>query len=418
MIGAVIAVGIFLSVMPLAAQNAAASSMKHSQNTNIVKHGDIMKIDKNLPAGNIKVVEYRDHLVIIEEEARDCREGWFYWKFRAIFNEPGKWTFRFTNSSKVGARGPAVSRDKGKSWEWLTVGQPAHAQEFVYECREPGEVWFCQGLPYLQEDWDRFAKEYSGHPAFHLSTLCRSRKGRNVELLEVREGNPQRTILLTARHHCQEMAASMVLEGILRFVLAPTPEGEKFRREFALFVVPFTDKDGVEEGDQGKGRKPRDHARDYLGKHIYPETAAIRQLIEKHRPFLVMDLHCPWIRFGDHNEIPYFVENQVERFHPEFDRISRLLEQEAPACAPFSHQNMLHWGSGWNSPDNYNGKKSPSGAGLNLTSACGEYPFVKLGASMEIPFANFGEKTMTRKEFLEFGSAIARTILRYAEEQK
>ena len=37
---------------------------------------------------------------------------------------------------------------------------------------------------------------------------------------------------------------------------------------------------------------------------------------------------------------------------------------------------------------------------------------------MEIPFANFGEKTMTRKEFLEFGSAIARTILRYAEEQK
>ena len=295
MIGAVIAVGIFLSVMPLAAQNAAASSMKHSQNTNIVKHGDIMKIDKNLPAGNIKVVEYRDHLVIIEEEARDCREGWFYWKFRAIFNEPGKWTFRFTNSSKVGARGPAVSRDKGKSWEWLTVGQPAHAQEFVYECREPGEVWFCQGLPYLQEDWDRFAKEYSGHPAFHLSTLCRSRKGRNVELLEVREGNPQRTILLTARHHCQEMAASMVLEGILRFVLAPTPEGEKFRREFALFVVPFTDKDGVEEGDQGKGRKPRDHARDYLGKHIYPETAAIRQLIEKHRPFLVMDLHCPWI---------------------------------------------------------------------------------------------------------------------------
>ena len=94
------------------------------------------------------------------------------------------------------------------------------------------------------------------------------------------------------------------------------------------------------------------------------------------------------------------------------------MEQEAPACAPFSHQNMLHWGSGWNSPDNYNGKKSPSGAGLNLTSACGEYPFVKLGASMEIPFANFGEKTMTRKEFLEFGSAIARTILRYAEERK
>ena len=46
------------------------------------------------------------------------------------------------------------------------------------------------------------------------------------------------------------------------------------------------------------------------------------------------------------------------------------------------------------------------------------YPFVKLVAAMEILFANFGDKTMTRKEFLQFGSAMAKTILRYAEERK
>ena len=45
-------------------------------------------------------------------------------------------------------------------------------------------------------------------------------------------------------------------------------------------LVPFVDKDGVEEGDQGKNRAPRDHNRDYAGASMYPETGALRELGE------------------------------------------------------------------------------------------------------------------------------------------
>ena len=375
----------------------------------------LLEISNQLPAGNIHVLEIKDRTVLLEQEQRDSPKDWFYWKFKAVFKEPGTYRFRFAKPDKVGTRGPAVSEDRGETWNWQPGSRVSNV-EFTYDCKGPGEVWFCQGLPYLQKDWDRFTAEFAGHPAVRLSTLCKSRKGRNVELLEVCEGTPPLTVVLTARHHCQEMSASMVLEGVLRYALADDENGRAFRRRIRLFAVPFTDKDGVEEGDQGKGRSPRDHARDYAGGHIYPETAAIWKLIEDLKPFLVMDLHAPWI-YGKHNENPYLVENSNRRFFPEVERFAGLMEREAPACAPFLASDTLHWGTAWNTDANYDAR-GIGGVGLNLTTACGSLPFIRLGVSMEIPFANFREKTVTKAEFLQYGAALARTIFRFADERK
>ena len=373
-----------------------------------------MKISNELPAGNIRLLGIEGHTCLLEQEQRDSREQWFYWKFKALFDGPGVWHFKFAQPHKIGTRGPAVSFDRGESWEWRPDSVVSNA-EFTFGCGEPGEVWFCQGLPYLQRDWDRFTAEFSGNPVLHLSTLCKSRKGRDVELLELREGTPPLAVVLTARHHCQEMSASMVLEGALRSALADDEEARAFRRKAALFVVPFTAKDGVEEGDQGKSRQPRDHARDYDGNPIYPETAAVWKLIEAKKPFLVMDLHSPWLR-GKHHEMPHLVENRNARFSPELDRFARLLEAAAPECAPFAAADTLRWGTAWNTDANYD-SRSVSGTGLNLTTACGALSFVRLAVSLEIPFANFREKTMTKEEFLRFGEALGETIARYADMQ-
>jgi len=373
-----------------------------------------MEISSELPAGNIRVLDIRERTVLLEQEQRDSKNEWFYWKFKARFDEPGVWHFKFAQPYKIGTRGPAVSFDRGDNWEWRPDSSLSDA-EFTFDCREPGEVWFCQGLPYLQRDWDRFTAEFAQNPAMRLSSLCKSRKGRNVELLELREGTPPLAAVLTARHHCQEMSASMVLEGALRHALADGEEARAFRRKVALHVVPFTDKDGVEEGDQGKGRLPRDHARDYDGSPIYPETAAVWKLIGKVKPFLVLDFHSPWIR-GKHHEMPHLVANRNARFSPELDRFARLLEEAAPECAPFSAADTLRWGTAWNTAANYD-SRSVSGTGLNLTTACGAFPFVRLAVSLEIPFANFREKTMTERAFLQFGDALGEAIARYADMQ-
>ena len=369
----------------------------------------MVEISRELPAGNINVLDIQCDRVFLEPELRDSRNDWFYWKFKAVFDAPGEVTFRFSRPNKIGTRGPAVSMDRGATWTWRPDAVRSKC-DFVFDCRRPGEeVWFCQALPYLQADWDRFIGEFEKHPALHPSSLCRSRKGREVELLELREGTPPLAVVMTARHHCQEMSASMVLEGVLRHILTAD---DGFLRKIALYVIPFIDKDGAEEGDQGKSRIPRDHARDYDGKPIYPETAAVWKLIGEKQPFLVLDLHSPWIR-GQHNENPYLVENRHARFAAELARFAEMLEHEAPACAPFSAADTIRWGTGWNTNANFTPGVG-SGGGLNLATACGDLPFVRFASTIEIPFANFGDKTMTRREFLLFGDALARVILRCA----
>jgi len=368
-------------------------------------------ITKDLPAGNIRVISQEANLSVIEEEQRDSRNEWFYWKFKAVFDEPGEYTFRFSRPNKVGTRSAAVSLDKGVSWNWLSQEHYESSQEFTYTCTAPGEVWFCQGIPYLQREFDLFADEFKSHPAFHLSTLCKTRKGRAVELVTVKEGKPAHTIVLTSRHHCQEMSATHALEGILRTALADDEFGRAFRKHFAILAVPFVDKDGAEDGDQGKGRIPRDHGRDYYQKSIYPETAAIRELIAREKPFLVLDMHCPWIRYETTNEETYLTGSPRGNYRTELERFGRILEVESPECAPYYYKNTVRWGVGWNCNSNA-GTGDSYGRGVG--GACTD-DIVRYCCGFEIPFANFGPRTITRYELLQYGKSIAHTIAKYAD---
>ena len=73
-------------------------------------------------------------------------------------------------------------------------------------------------------------------------------------------------------------------------------DGKWLREHVEFFIVPIVDIDGVEDGDQGKNRKPRDHNRDYAGESIYPQVKAIRERLPEWsdgKLRLALDLHCP-----------------------------------------------------------------------------------------------------------------------------
>lgn len=57
------------------------------------------------------------------------------------------------------------------------------------------------------------------------------------------------------------------------------------------------DLDGVEEGGQGKFRKPRDHNQDYYGTPRYAATATLKRILDKlnadGKKTVVLDLHSP-----------------------------------------------------------------------------------------------------------------------------
>lgn len=241
-----------------------------------------IEIDSSFPGGNIVVEGIDGNEVRVHQDLRDTASDWFYWCFRVRGAEGRTLRFTFTRSRALGVRGPAVSRDEGVTWRWLG-SEAVNNGTFSYAFPED-KAWvrFSFAMPYQESHWRRFMKGLSNNVAVSTRTLCTTAKGRAVEyaLLGCRNPEPRHRVAVTCRHHCCEMMASYVLEGLLQWVLTGNEaEAQWFREEVAMMVVPFVDKDGVEDGDQGKNRRPRDHARDYEGTSLYAATAAIRGLL-------------------------------------------------------------------------------------------------------------------------------------------
>ncbi len=346
-------------------------------------------IRSDFPGGNIRVEANGDTEILLSKEMRGSSGIWFYWYFEAEFDQPGTYTFRFSDGASIGTQGPATCTPDGKNWRWLGADSIRNTQDseaFLYSCQHPETRRFCVGMQYLQSDWE----EFLGRENLSGSVLCRSRQGRDCEMLEL--GSGEIPVVITSRHHCCEMAATYVLEGILASALKNPACIEKF----CFLAIPFVDKDGVENGDQGKNRLPHDHARDYNPTPIYPECAAIQQLILARHPLLVMDLHCPWLRSGASNESIYLVGSSNPDNAVRAERFAVQLEKHAVSDAPYYTADNIPFGTSWNTAANYT-------QGSTLVTWSSRLPWQPTAVSFEIPYANTREVALTPSAWRHLG---------------
>ncbi|MBL7134049.1 MAG: peptidase M14 [Phycisphaerae bacterium] len=375
-----------------------------------------VKIDADYPGGNIIVQRIDRDTVHLRQDLRDTKGWWFYWNFRVRGAGGRTLTFRFTNKSPIGVRGPAVSTDGGKTWAWLgsrTVKAGAKGASFRYSFpADAAAVRFCFAVPYQDADLQRFLKRHAGSKHLVVKELCKTRKGRTVERLHVGKvsGRPTCRVLLTCRHHSCEMMASYVLEGAVAAILADTDDGRWFRRNVEVMAVPFMDKDGVEDGDQGKNRKPRDHCRDYVGKSLYPSVRALRELAPKWsagRLKIAIDLHCPYIR-GKGNEAIYMVGSSNKDIWARQCALAKILESVRAGPLPYKAADNLPFGKSWNKPASYK-------AGKSFFQWAEELKDIRLSSAFEIPYASAAGKPVTSDSARAFGADLVRAIRRYVE---
>jgi len=355
-------------------------------------------IDADLPAGNILIDRREDNTVFLRPELRDTQGHWFYWKFRVVGAAGQRLRFQFPSQEGLclGARGPAFSLDQGHTWTWLGAEHCGIPDDESFEFSFPSEaqeVWFCTALPYLLSDWERFLSSLDR--PLERDVLCLGRKGREVPLLRL-PGQPDAPrVVITARHHCCESSPGFLLEGLLTEWNCPA----------ALTVIPFVDLDGCEDGDQGKKRNGRDHNRDYLPDAMYPETRAIMALLEaEERPFMALDLHCPYIR-NDLNDTLYIVGGadpvQAERQRT----FSDLLREHANGL-PYHPEDNVPYGTLWNTKTNYQEFK-PFGRWA------WEQPGCFYSCTFEIPYSTARATEVTPDRLRTFGQSLARTVNTY-----
>jgi len=298
-------------------------------------------IRSDFPGGNVLVLNMDGNTIHVAPDLRGDRP-WFYWCFEAKVSKPGRVTFVFPEkvagfiNGAIGFQGPAISADSGATWKWMGTDNVDGSSFFYDFSKADQRVRFAVTIPYVQKDLDAFLKKNASNPHLKKSVLTQSRKGRDVELLRIGTPGPKvKTMLVTGRHHATETIASYVLEGFLQEAMSESPAGRMFRQNYLLFAVPLVDKDGVEEGDQGKNRKPHDHNRDYGKESIYPEIQAIKKLDNEHDFRFSLDLHCPTLVMEDH-QVMYFVG---PKNHPayNFDNVSEFagwIKKGLPKSAP------------------------------------------------------------------------------------
>jgi hypothetical protein len=364
-------------------------------------------IDDRFPGGNIVVERIEGDQVDLRPDLRDTQGWWFYWNFRVRGAQGRTLNFHFVDRNPIGVRGPAISKDQGRSWAWMGA-QRVQDASFTYSFgTDDNEIRFCFAMPYLESDLHRFLAEHEDHPHLSVQQLCQTRQERSVELVLV--GDPERApryrIFLAARHHACESMASYTLEGFLAAALADSDNGRWFREHAHLLAVPFVDKDGVQQGDQGKNRKPHDHNRDYRDPSIYPSIAAIRTRLpawSRGRLDVALDLHCPWIR-GPHNEVIYMVGSADPVIWQRQETFGAILQRVQRGPLKYRAADNLPFGKAWNTQANY-------GEGVSFGRWASQLDGIRLASTFEIPYANAAGTPVDADSARAFGHDLLRAV--------
>jgi hypothetical protein len=375
-------------------------------------------VDCDFPGGSIVVESIDGDTVRLRQDLRDTDRWWFYWHFRVRGAAGRRLRFEFTDGDVLGVRGPAASSDGGARWRWL--GREGAAEDatpgFSYAFADgEDDVRFCFAIPYTRADLVQFLEAHAGREGLTRETLCTSRKGRPVDLLRFGRlaGEPAHRVVLTARHHACESIANFVLEGVIEAALAEDDLGRWLRDNVASLAVPIVDGDGVEDGDQGKARRPRDHGRDYAGESLYPETAAIRRVVPEWtygRRWVAIDLHCPYIR-GEWDELIYLVGQRDERIWGEQCRFADVLEaacSRGAAGLPYDAAGKLPFGQAWNTSGNQKD-------GLGFARWAARQGGIRLASTIEVPYAEAGGAEVTADAARAFGRNLAAALRAYLE---
>ena len=373
-------------------------------------------IESDFPGGNVIIEKILGDTIFFRPDLRDTPREWFYWCFTVKNTSNKKWFFKATKPNVLTNMGAAYSTDGGYKWHWIDQENQLGPNLFSFNFSGDGKpVRLSMGMAYTQKNFDKFMLKYHSSPYIKKSVLSITRAGREVEQLLISDfkTKPNFKVLFTARAHAGEMMSNYIIEGMIEALLSTDASMRQLLENAEIMIVPFLDKDGVEQGDQGKYRSPRDHNRDYSGESIYTSTRAIREDIPKWLeglPWIGIDLHNPWIK-GENNEWVYFVGNENGRISEAQEKfVNTLIKSQKGPLKMDSKTGFLAFGTAWNKGSNYEQGYSFS----KWASAFLDEGLIMTG-TLEFPFGINNGQVVTQEKARLFGKDLIFALSEYVD---
>ena len=136
------------------------------------------------------------------------------------------------------------------------LSKKSYVLSWLFEFDRPDETfYFAYCFPYTYTRLQKYlcAIERRSLPFFKRELLCRTIQHRRLDLLTITSGaagpasahEGKKVVIITARVHPGETPASYILEGIVDFLTADTPEARTLRAALMFKIVPMLNPDGV-----------------------------------------------------------------------------------------------------------------------------------------------------------------------------
>lgn len=377
-----------------------------------------LKFNTEFEGGNGFIEKISNDTVWITPDTRNIIGDWFYWAIEVISDTDRDLTFCLP-PYKIPAFGVAYSLDNGENWNWSKQDEEKYIHSFSLHLYKNKPIRLSMGFPYTNSNWNKFVKGLDSD-VYVIDTLCMTAKDQAVPMMKLgskskgKDTLSKPKVVITARHHACEMMTNYVLEGMIKSFVSNDKDLIPFLEKYEVLIIPFVDYEGVQNGDQGKSRYPRDHNRDYSGKSIYSTTNAIREFIPRWAQdnlALVIDMHCPGI-WGKEHELIHIVGSKVEKFaNAETLFASYLAKYTTGKELLFDETAILYFGTSWN-----NDQSEIQGDSFK-TWCQKQFPNSKLACSLEVPYATNKGQKITIENLNEFGRAMSYAISDFLEDK-
>ena len=293
-----------------------------------------------------------------------------------------------------------VARRENQDWERLPPGTPEQLPDgrtwiswLIDQPERFVDLAFC--YPYGQAELDVLLEEADGY--WQTDTIGVSQASRPIVRLSNRPGEEGRDapgLYAIARQHSGETPGSWVLDGFLRAMAAMEEQAP------LVWAVPFSNVDGVEQGDYGKDNFPYDLNRAWGSPPMRHETLVIQRDLRRWkarcRPVLAFDFHAPGGGEGAGAYLYLPHPEQLPDYHQQAQQWAEALASAlGPEYASENFARFVSYRSRWETP-------TFTRFTCETLEVC--------GITMETPYAVASDTLLTRERYQDLGARIAEAV--------
>jgi len=254
------------------------------------------------PDGSIQINLLYDH----ERASPNRAAGHIHFQIHA--KSGSKLTLEFRNLDNVwnGQPGSVAAElkavaisENGREWTPVpTESLPGNRIRLTVQMPGP-RLYVAREEPYRLSDLDRLLESIRKNRLVQITSIGKTVGGRDLEVIRIGSASAPYRVFLRARAHPWESGSSWVAEGLIQRLLEDDAGAKTFLAQYAAYVLPMANKDGVARGMTRFNLRGKDLNRNWdtpADADLAPENAALERWLEGmiaagRKPHLAIELH-------------------------------------------------------------------------------------------------------------------------------